>query len=162
MFSTDFLFAMIIIVLGLGMIMATAELNMYNSKQKQAYSILKEKAEAGAIALVNSNATSCKIKDTSFPYSIDTTKLAALAANPTNLKNALALGDYNLQIVRHSTTNFYSINEELNGDVAAIDLNVLVCNSSSTMLDANTCINSPTPCNNANFKMEVISIRVGK
>jgi len=161
-FSTDLLFAMVIIVLCLGTIVSAYEFNLYNQKQHTIQKDLKEKTETAIIILTNSVAN-CQINDfngrtMSLAYSINTNKLTTLAANPKTLKEALAIQDLNLQI--KLSTSGTILNEVINAqNIVGIDLSVMTCNSSATMSDLNACMTLGT-CNN--IKKETLSLKVKK
>ncbi|MFA6268787.1 MAG: hypothetical protein WCW13_03870 [archaeon] len=159
-FSIDFILAMVLVIFGIGTMMAIAEFNMYNIKQKQEYSNLTEKTQSALIVIANSEWSSCKIGNTFFPYSINSDKLNLLIQNPVELKKRLALQDYNTQIISDGTRiNYDTINSD---NIVALELNILYCNNSTTATDVNNCMNSTTKCTNNNFKTGNISIKVGQ
>jgi len=164
-FSTDLLFAMILMILCLGTIISAYEFNLYNQKQDTLQKELKERTETAIIALTNSVAN-CQIEDPSgkfisLAYSININKITTLALNPKILKETLAIQDTNLQIKLSTSGNILAegINTQ---NIVAIDINVITCNSSATMKDLNDCMTSPSPCNNPNIKMQTLSLKVGQ
>jgi Na+-transporting NADH:ubiquinone oxidoreductase subunit NqrC len=161
-FSTDFLFAMIIITLCLGVIASTYEFNLYNQKQHNSQKELKEKTETAIIILTNS-ISNCEIKDLnghdiSLAYSINLDKLEELASEPELLKKSLAIQDTNIQIQLSKTGKI--LEEEINSkNIIALDLSVMTCRDSTTIIDLNECMNFGE-CNS--IETQTLNIKVGK
>jgi len=162
-FSTDLLFAMVLIILALGALAGIAEFNNYNTKQKTIFSSLKEKSETAAITLTNAPWSSCKINEIPLAYSINQISLDSLISTPLEIKKRLALQDNNVQIVMLGIPETYYVNDlMLAKNVVTIDLNVVVCTNLTTYTDINSCMNSPALCNNTNFKTKTIRMSVGE
>ena len=154
-FSTDFLFAMVLIILGLGVLTSLMEFNQYNIKQKAEYNLIKEKTEAAIIALTNNPDYECDINGIILPYSIDTNKI--LGATPQEIKQKIGLNDYNIQLTFTETLQEELINSKT---IISIDLNILACDSSTTFSDLTECMKNAN-CAKNNFQTKKLTLKVG-
>lgn len=165
-FSTDFLFAMILIILGFGVLTSLGEFNLYNTKQKAEFSLLKEKTQTGIITLANSPNLTCDANTISLAYSIDINKLSELTkTNSKNLKNIIALPDNNITLSITSAlsgTPQYYVNEETNYEnIVLIDVNVLLCNKDLNYYDLNVCMTT-TNCVRPSLWKGTLTLKVGE
>jgi len=157
-FSIDLLASMVIIILGFGLLTSLGEINLYNTKQKQSFEILKQKTETALIIFTNSPRYDCNIEGIQLAYSLDENKLNLLTEQ--EIKKELGLMDYNVQI--HTETNTI-LNDTLNQEnIASIDLNIAYCKNNPTFEDLTNCTNSGGTCYDTKLMLKTLTIRVGK
>ena len=154
-FSTDFLIAMVLIILGLGVITSVLEFNQYNIKQKAEYDLIKEKTQSAMIALTNNPSLECDINGILLPYSINTNKFSETPL--PELKDKLGLRDYNIQVTFTEVLSEDQINSKT---IISLDLNILACDNTAGFSDLNNCMKT-TDCAKENFKIKNINLRVG-
>ncbi len=162
-FSTDFLFGMILVILGVGLLLASFEINSYNTKENALRSIMKEKVETAALVLVNNIDFDCNYGGTEIAYSINTDKLNLETTNLIKLKEKLGLSDYNVNI--SLSTPFVAYVTEIlpNDNIIGIDLNVLTCTNAIKYADINKCIStSISSCQSTAIQLKKLSIKVAK
>ncbi|MFA5931215.1 MAG: hypothetical protein WC821_02805 [archaeon] len=157
-FSTDFLFAMALIIMGFGVLASVGEFNLYNTKQKTEFSLLKERAETGIITFANSPKTSCDFNGTSLAYSINTAKIAGITSADRKKLIALQDGNVTLSLTTTSTTQYLtdSVNYE---NLISFDVNVLVCDKNINYYDLNLCM---TTASCPNLQRGTLNLKVGK
>jgi hypothetical protein len=156
---------MIIIILGFGLMMTLAELNQYNLKEKTIMENVKNKAQTVAMITANSPLLDCNLNNTSLAYSLNTTKINALTTTLTGkqIKEKLGLQDYNAQIVLKGTPDKTIITEPVDTkNIYAIDINVLICDQTTTADDLLDCAKTSGTCNPAKVDKRVLTIKVGK
>jgi len=159
-FTTDFLLAMTVLILGFGLVGAISEFNMYQNKERTNFAELQEKAQLTAITLANSTWADCNFGTTEVAYSINTDKLAALPApQSTELKKRLGISDYNAMIIIGGT-QVVSDDISGSGNIASIDLNVMVCNNTATFADLNSSMNGVFT--GTKIRQSLLAVRVGK
>jgi len=162
-FSTDFLFAMVLIILGIGLLLGSFELNSYNTKEIALRAEMKEKAETAAIVLTNNIDYDCNIGTTEIAYSINTDKLNIEKTNTKKLKEKLGLQDYNINIYIDPPLTAYVSEVLPNVNIIGIDLNVLVCTNAMTQTDLNRCIStSLATCQAPKIQLQKLTIKVAK
>lgn len=161
LFATDFLIAMIIVILGFGIMAAQLELNIYQNKEKTNDNALSERTETAAIALANSEWSACDINGTKLAYSINKDKIALLSEN--TVKERIGLTDYNAQITLVGKSPRNIMTEPItNQNIYAIDIDVLTCTKDANFADLNFCMNSLSVCDTPNIWMSTLKIKVGK
>jgi cell division protein FtsI/penicillin-binding protein 2 len=160
-FSTDFLLAMIIILLGFGLIANLSELNQYNTKNQANMQTLKEKAETAAIIFTNSNEYDCNYGTTKLAYSINMTKLTAISAVPEELNKKLALQEYKLLIEIDTIPVVGSVDNFLGPkNIEVIDMNVLICDELTKFSDITKILRGEAGITNPH--KAAVKIMVGK
>ena len=161
-FSIDLIIAMSLVILGIGLLFNAANLRAFEAKESFLTKEMQDRAQAAVIALVNGKATSCSFDSTPLAYSIDLQKTSTLYNSASGaLKKYMGLQGYNVQL---SVTGSSPImNETLDDkDVVALDINVMVCTSSSpanynnmkTIMSGGTTGNPPT--------RQILSLKVSR
>lgn len=157
-FSMDFLISMTIIILGIGVVFGLTEINFYNNQQQQVFNKMKQKTETAMIILANSPEFDCNIGTVELAYSLDANKLQNYS--PAELKNRLGLSEYLVSLIVDSNQ---IINDALNSrNIIGFDLNVAYCKNNTKITDLKLCANSTPMCNNKDFSMKTITIKVGQ
>ena len=152
LFATDFLIAMVIIIIGFGTLAAALEFNMYQNKGTTNYNILTEKSEAAAITLANATWADCNFDTARVAYSINTDKIDPLigALTEAEVKKRLGLFDTNtyILITYPDSTIKNIVTDSLFGEknISTMDLNILTCNNSATFADMNGCMTGAAAC----------------
>jgi len=160
-FSTDFLFAMIMIILGFGILAGIAETNQYNLKEKTLMENIKNKAQTAALTIANSSFADCNLNDTNLAYSINTKKISALTEK--EIKQKLGLQDYNAQITLKGTPDRNILANVMNtNNIYITTVKVLVCNETTLPTDILECAKNPGACNSAKAEKRTLEVKVGK
>ena len=169
-FATDFLIAMVIIILGFGLIAAASEYTLYQNKEQTNYKILQEKAETTAITLANSDWADCGYgvasAKTEAAYSINLSNVNNLT--PPDKKN-LAISGYPAKItltkaVSGVVTTMLDDGLANSKNIAITEINVMWCTNAVTYAELKACMQNPigNNCSTANIGKGTLKVMVGE
>ncbi|NMA44421.1 MAG: hypothetical protein GX950_01240 [Candidatus Diapherotrites archaeon] len=135
-FSTDFLIAMIIIILIIGVIISAIELRNFEHKEKISKNIMEQKTNLAFNTLITNKEINCNINELQLINTIDLNKLQ----NKKNLKEMIGLDEYEIQIKIGSQTIGQLTNNDINNKLV-IKTKIMSCENSSNLsgIDLNNC-----------------------
>lgn len=166
-FSIDFLFAMILVIVSMALLMNAIQFKTYEAKDLVEKQILAEKTNAAVIALTEGE-FSCNF-DQNIPlaYSVDINKL--LDANKLGadiIKQKLGLADYNihLTVTRYPAGGTTIVNDTLGENTFFAEMDILACEKSVDIrfADLNKCLVEGISCKSANASKQKLTLGVSK
>ncbi len=153
-FSIDFIIAMSIVIIFFGIILSMSEMKTYENNAFFGQESLMEKAEAGSIALTNSQYSCSVNNDFNLAYSIDKTKISGVEKE--KLKEFLGLEGINAQLKING--NIFVLDDELNGtNTYSVEIDLMVCNTDIAFSNLEECMNGP-----CGIQKETVSLAVSK
>ena len=156
-FSSDFLFAMILVIFGAGLLFSLFEFRAYDAKENSLSSQFDTKSSSALLTLANSPFFACDLNGISPAFSIDANKISQLS--PVSIKHLLGLSDYNVQIAISGISPPVVFDPISSQKIVALDLNIALCINSPSFADLNSCVASS--CSSGKIIPSKVSLRVG-